>query len=112
MEEERGRGRGNRGSKCKRCVLSSLTVDSRVESVECLSVCTCACVFKSIYARIWQSFEQDTIQVDWGERRRGIVARSKAVKSVLWGPSPDNMSQLKLQNRTALKNVFTEMGLK
>lgn len=39
MEEERGRG--NRGSKCKRCVLSSLRVDSRVESVECLSVCVC-----------------------------------------------------------------------
>lgn len=68
----------------------------------------CVCVFKSIYARIWQGFEQDAIQVDWG---RGAVARSKAVKSVLWGPSPDNMSQLKLQNRTALKNVFTEMGL-
>lgn len=58
-------GRGT-GSKCKRCVLSSLTVDSRVESVECLSVCVC--VFKSIYGRIWQGFEQDTIQVDWGKR--------------------------------------------
>lgn len=66
---EREKGRENRGSKCKRCVLSSLTVDSRVESVECLSVCVC--VFKSIYARIWQGFEQDTIQVDWGGEERG-----------------------------------------
>lgn len=75
-----------------------------------MSKCVCVCLKASMpgFGRAL-----NRIRFKWiGEGRRGVVARSKAVKSVLWGPSPDNMSQLKLQNRTALKNVFIEMGLK